>query len=536
MDPHTATLAVHNRSRNTRPNHLPVELLTFILQLRFPDTNVYRSEEDMEALYSLRLVSKVWKEVIENIPKLWTYISTCFPMTVIRDSLRRSKTYPLRIKISHSSLSWFDDHPHITPQDLLQLLQLLQPHSYRWNTLDYASGRKRDLVDNKHVTSFLESPAPILQRIHVDLDGFSPVPTVNLAGGQAKTLKHLRLRDVSLPWSSSILHGLETFNLAIKGTVPAEEIINLFVKSPALRRFELDCQGTDGQNNQTAPATGRSDITAHSLEEAVFRTCPHTASQILSQVYMPNCTSLVLSVKFTTLDDIPTLDDTLVQFMPKITDALDLGGRAIMGWSPEGEYQCCNPPEYDEFHFSLEFSGVEPEIPMERIRNLVAASGSQLDLEASFITSDLGAAQMLGGLNEITKLEVVSQMGHHWYEREIQMEEEPAILDFLGNARVDSIDGLSWSFPNLQELDLRPSGYRPIDIFNMFNRRFLPDTYAQSMEGSGLSVHTPPKLDVWVPYPTEPAEMAIVTALKNHWGTKSLNGGEWDDEELEDSE
>ncbi|KAG8946930.1 hypothetical protein FRC04_011357 [Tulasnella sp. 424] len=540
MGPHTATLAVRKRSRNTRrrPNHLPIELLTFILQLLFPDTDEYRSEDEMAAMYGLRLVSKVWKELIENTPTLWTYISTSFPMTVIRDCLRRSKTYPLRIKIFHSfELSCFG--LDITPQDLLQLLQLLQPHSYRWSTLDYASGVERGR-DKKHVTSFLESPAPILQSIDsidVKLDGFSPVPTVNLAGGQAKTLKHLRLRDVSLPWSSSLLHGLETFSLAIKGAVPAEEIINLFVKSPALRRFELDCRGIDGQNNQTAPATGRLDITAHSLEEAVVRTCPHTASQILSQVYMPNCTSLVLSVKFTALD-IPTLDDALEQFMPKITDALDSGGRAIMAWSPEGEYQWSNPPEYDEFHFSLGFSGVEPEIPIERIRNLVAASGSQLDLEASLMTSDLETAQGLGELNDITKLEIISEMEYNGYEPyEVEeVQEKPAVLDFLGNARVDSIDGLSWSFPNLQELDLSSSGYRPIDIFNMFNRRFLPDTYAQSMEGSGLSIPIPPKLDVWIPYPTKHAEMAIVTALKNHWGTKSLNGGAWDDEELEDSE
>ncbi|KAG8975476.1 hypothetical protein FRC05_005545 [Tulasnella sp. 425] len=520
-------MAVHNLSRSTRPNdRLPVELLTFILNLRFPDTDIlFQSRKRMAELYGLRLVSELWKELIENTPTLWTHVSGDSPMTVIQDCLRWSKNRPLQIEVYSSQFK--------SSEALIEYLQLLQPHSYRWKTLRYAvRQRSRLRLDESIAKNFLESPAPMLQSIYVELDKFSPAPTVNLAGGQAKTLKRLRLQDISLPWSSNLLHGLETFSLQIKGTVPAEDIINLFAKSPGLRRFELSCQGTDGQNNQTAP-TGGLNTAAYSLEEAVVRTRPYIASQILSHVSMPNCRSLVLSTHFTALDDIHTLDDALVQFMPRIGEALDLGGRTTLTWSesPEFRYEWRSPSKYDAFHFSLEFSGIWIRIIMGWIRGLVAASGSQLELEVSLTTSDLEIGQAMGGLDEITKLEIVSNSGSQWDETE----EAAPLLDFLGNARVDA-DGLSWAFSNLQELDLRPSGYGPIKVFNMFNKRFLHDAHIKALEELGLSIDPPPKLNVWVEYPNADAEVMMMTALENHWGTKSLNRVEWDDEALEDLE
>ncbi|KAG8956316.1 hypothetical protein FRC04_004396 [Tulasnella sp. 424] len=495
MSPHTATLAMHNRSRNPTPNyHLPVELGTFILQLLFPDTDESdRSKEDMAELYGLRLVSKSWKELVENTPTLWTYVTaTDYPIPVIRDCLRRSKNCPLRIAIFYWPFL-LDDSP---PKPLTPYLQLLQPHSSRWRSVSCTVCGEPD-PGNEHVRNFLESPAPILQSIYASFGTRPLVPTINLAGGQAKNLKHLDLQSIVLPWSSNLLSGLETFRLVSQDIIPAEEIINLFAKSPCLRRFELSCHGTEGQNNQTAPVAPALDTIAHSLEEAVVSTLPHISSQILSRVSMPRCGSLTLSTDFTLLGDgIDTLDDALVQFMPKIGDALRLG--------------------------------VEPEILIEWVRNLATASGSRLELEVSLTISNLRLAQRLGEWNEITKLSITSEYSELY---SYEVDGITSLLDFLGNPKVDPTDGLSWSwtFPDLQELDLRPSGYGLIKVFNMLSRRYLPDTHAQAMEGSGLAIQPPPKLDVRVKYPIEPAEMAIMTALENHWGVKSLNR-----EELED--
>lgn len=516
---HTATSAIRTRSGSSSPSyHLPVELFTFILKLCFPDgDHVRREARDMQEIYSPRLVSKSWKELIEDTATLWTHVSTQYPTAVIRDCLRRSNNYPLRIEIRHFQV------PINFRNALISRLQLLQSHSYRWRSVTYNVWDGLDLA-NRHVQEFFESPAPMLYSISATFDSSSPMPTVNVAGGQARALKHLKVHGLSLPWSSNLLRGLETLSLGVPGTVPVDEIINLFDKSPALKRFELYCQGTpENQTDQTASwsADPAFDITAHSLEKATVRTHPHFARQIMSRVSMPKCKSLNLLTGFATLDDTHTLNNTLAQFVPKIKDALSLGGRTRLIWDPEAEltYEWCGSLEYDTFQFDLEFSGVEPDIIIEWIRNFVAISGSRVELEVCLVGSDVETAQRLGGCSEITRLYIECQSGSIWDDTD----EVTPLMDLLGDARVGPVDNLSWAFPNLKELSLRFPAYELMKVFNMLSRRYLQDTYAQAMEASGISMHTPPKLDLWVEKPTEPADATIMTALKNHWGVKSLN-------------
>ncbi|KIO30665.1 glycoside hydrolase family 5 protein [Tulasnella calospora MUT 4182] len=227
LDPRTVPSTVHSRSS---PNHhLPVELLAYILNIRFPDTGG-RIKKDMEELYRLRLLSKSWKELIEGTPTLWTHISAHYPAAVVRDCLKWSKTHLLRIKILYM---W--GYP---AEPLIELLQLLQPHSHRWKALDYHN-KGGPYIDRKHSRHLLESPAPMLESIYVNLSSFLLEPRVNLAGGRAEGLKHLTLQDAFLPQYSNLLHDLETFSLTNMDAVPVGEILNIFVKSPALRRFEL---------------------------------------------------------------------------------------------------------------------------------------------------------------------------------------------------------------------------------------------------------------------------------------------------------
>ncbi|KAG8946925.1 hypothetical protein FRC04_011352 [Tulasnella sp. 424] len=492
---HTATSAIRTRSGCSSPSyHLPVEVFALILKLCFPDVDhVRRETRDMQEIYSLRLVSKSWKELIEDTATLWTHVSTRYPTAVIRDCLRRSNNYPLRIEIRHVQV------PIHFRNALISRLQLLQSHSYRWRSVTY---------------NYFRDPRLIL----TNADGQCRRRT-----GQA--LKHVKVHGLLLPWSSSLLRGLETLSLEVPGTVPVDEIINLFDKNPALKSFELYSEGTpDSQSDQTAswPANPAFDITAHSLENVTVRTRnPHFARQIMSRVSMPNCESLNLSTGFATLDDTHTLYNTLAQFVPKIKRALSLGGRTRLIWDPEAEltYEWCGYLEYDAFQFDLEFSGVEPDIIIEWIRNFAAVSGSQVELEVCLVASDMETAQRLGGCNEITKLDIECQSGFTWDDAD----EITPLMDLLGDARVDPFDNLSWAFPNLKELSLRFPAYELMKVFNMLSRRYLHDTYVQVMEASGISIHTPPKLDLWVEKPTEPADAKIMTALKNHWGVKNLN-------------
>ncbi|KIO28506.1 hypothetical protein M407DRAFT_181340 [Tulasnella calospora MUT 4182] len=61
---HTAASVTQNWSLLPAPeSHLPVELITAILKLRFP--NYCRSTQEMAELYGIKLVSKAWKEYFD---------------------------------------------------------------------------------------------------------------------------------------------------------------------------------------------------------------------------------------------------------------------------------------------------------------------------------------------------------------------------------------------------------------------------------------------------------------------------------------
>ncbi|KAG8923127.1 hypothetical protein FRC00_006588 [Tulasnella sp. 408] len=518
MDPHTSASTVHDQSRPT--HRLPVEILACILNFLFPepgDSHAGRSKSEMAEVYRLRMVSKLWKDLIEDMPTLWTHVSAAYPTAVVRDCLRWSKNHFLRIRIFHVSIS--------SAEALFERLQLLQPHSHRWITLCYST-KGGPAVEEAQTKSFLESPAPMLQSIYVNLGAFSPGVEVNLAGGRAEGVKHLTLHEGLLPWSSNLLRGLETLSMIVEETVPLEEILDIFVKSPALRYFELSCEGAEGQNNPTALATRSFDTVAASLKEVIIHiTHPHIITRILSEISMPSCESVEVSANFTALDgDLQTLDQAIAQFMPRIRETLSLGGRTTLLVSSESEFEWSSPLEHKGFQFSFGISDVALGRLIEWIRNLSAPLEAPLELEISLTTPHRQTLETLGEWVEVTKLRIPWMADPSPYE----IDDMVSIPNFLGDVRVDSIDGLSWNFPNLRELDVYSAEYHPLEIFGMLNKRYLPDSYVWAMEGLGISIRTPPQIDLRVKGSIEGGNATIMMALENHWGVTSLNQRGWD--------
>ncbi|KAG9049303.1 hypothetical protein FS837_010723 [Tulasnella sp. UAMH 9824] len=524
MDPHTSTSTAHDQDRPT--HRLPVEILACILNFLFPepgDSHAGRSKSEMAELYRLRMVSKSWKDLIEGMPALWTYVSTAYPTAVVRDCLRWSKNHFLRIRIFHVFIT--------SAEALIECLRLLQPHSHRWITLCYSTTGGPD-VDEAQSRIFLESPAPMLQSIYVNLSAFTSGVEVNLAGGRAQGVKHLTLHDGLLPWSSSLIHGLEELSLMVEETVPVEEILDIFVKSPALRYFELSCEGAEGQNNPTALATRSLDTVAASLKQVVIHiTHPHITTRILSEISMPSCESVELSMDLTALGgDLQTLDQAMAQFMPRIRETLSSGGRTTLLVSSESDFEWCSPLKHKGFQFSFGISGTDLERLIEWIRNVSAVLEAPLELEISLTTPHRQTLETLSEWGEVTKLEIP------WMEdpSEDEMDEMVSIPNFLGDVRVNPIDGLSWNFPNLRELDVYNAGYHPLEIFGMLNKRYLPDTYVRAMEGLGISIQTPPKIALRVQGSIAGGNATIMMALEKHWGVTSLNQGGLDKSQFTD--
>ncbi|KAG9049305.1 hypothetical protein FS837_010725 [Tulasnella sp. UAMH 9824] len=367
----------------------------------------------------------------------------------------------------------------------------------------------------------------MLQSIEVNLSEFDGEPGLNLAGGVAKGLKHVTLEDAILPEYSNFLHGLETFSLKNNASVATRELLTIFTKNPTLRSFELLCEGAADQSNPTASATQQSHRVATSLEQVIILPDhPSMITQILSQVSIPNCKYLALGADFMEVgDDLRILDGALAQFMPRIRDALSLGGRTRLSVESEYHYDWSNSLEDEGFRFSFEWTGISLESLREWVRGLIGPVESPPKMEVILCTPYRDIVATLGEWNEfdVTKLTIM------WMNLSSEeMDEAISLPGFLGDVMVDSIGALSWRFPNLQELDLSFAEYDLLEVFGMLNKRYLPDTYVREMEGLGISIQTPPPIDLRVQSTTEVRDAALTTALKRHWGVKSLQQGESD--------
>ncbi|KAG8934263.1 hypothetical protein FRC00_012328 [Tulasnella sp. 408] len=494
----------------------------------------------MREIYGLRLVSHTWKELIEHTPSFWTYISADYPTTVIQDCLRRSTNHFLRVEILSFGSYLFEDEP----KHLDKKLQLLRPHAKRWEELDYNT-QEGSSVNKQLVRDFLQSPAPNLQSIVAILQRTrsSPPPTLNLAGGKTKQIKHLKLENVSLPWSSQRLTRLETFSLEIEGTVPVEEMVNLFIKNPGLRSFHLSYRSPRGLGIPALPASASSNTfqtTANSLEEVnISFDNPGIASHILSRVYMPACTSLKIAAKpISMMDNIHSLNEALLQFAPKIGHAMNEGGKTKFYDWPEQPFKWSISPEQEIFQLSIEFSHLDLDDIIAFLRNLASTSESELDMEVYLGSTSKHIADKLGEWAEITKLHISSPFKLDYDQNGEDCDQNDQALlfpDYLGHTRADPDPALSWPFPELQELDLSELDCSFLRVFDMLNRRYLSKSDRKRLKKLNLSINTPPKLDIRVRDTLEWDDSLIVPAIEGHRGVKSLDYGSSEDEEVEDT-
>ncbi|KAG8915062.1 hypothetical protein FRC00_008272 [Tulasnella sp. 408] len=364
----------------------------------------------------------------------------------------------------------------------------------------------------------------------------SPPPTLNLAGGKTKKIKHLKLENVSLPWSSQRLRRLETFSLEIEGTVPVEEMVNLFIKNPGLRSFHLSYRSPRGLDIPAPPTSAGSNTfqaTANSLEEvSISFDNPGIASHILSRVYMPACTSLKLAAKaISMMNNIHSLNEALLQFAPKIGHAMNEGGRTKFYDWPDQPFNWSISPEQEIFQLSIEFSHFDLEDIIVFIRNLASNSESELDMEVYLGPTSQQIADKLGEWTEITKLHISSS-----FNSDCDQNDEAVLFpDYLGHTRADPDLVLSWPFPDLQELDLSELECSLLRVFDMLNRRYLSKSDRKRLKKLNVPINTPPKLDIRVRDTLNPEDSLIVPAIESHRGVKSLEYGSSEDLEFEET-
>ncbi|KIO30668.1 hypothetical protein M407DRAFT_222843 [Tulasnella calospora MUT 4182] len=522
-DGHTPLQSAENQqgARNAAPSlcekkasvafsQLPVELALGILKYCFPDRpSPSRSLEDMMNIYTVRLVSRSWKELIEETPWFWFHLSIIYPAQVIQDSLRRSKDHPLRIHVSQA--------PGETTEVYEDFLRLVQTQSHRWLSLELVM--IDDLLPEELAMSILSSPAPGLQSLTAVFPAgqFTQNPVVDLMSGTAHQLKGLHLCGVPIACDSESFRGLEDLRHADSQGLSAPEAVELLTRNSSLRFLVLSGDPAEMQNN-AGPISPRGSIrsvaTAPSLKLLHLKCLPiHTLTHILTSVLMPTCWSLHLDIVPESFSDFMEIKEALAQFLPKIRQTLRSCDETTIIVDCNGLYQWMaqsSSSSKEVFDFSFAVCGPPMGDFLEWIGRI--SQGCRQVFRVEMKAMDLGAWHILGCCEEV--IELVPMF-------EDRQGELPTFIESLSDVVRGSDGQLTWCFPGLRKLRLEFAEGDLLDIFSMLNKRYVPVPIpGDPLVGTpSTTLDIPPKLQIWM---GEATNSAIIRALRRHWAVESL--------------
>ena len=192
-------------------NRIPPEVLSLI-----PD---YRDVE--RDLVTLTHVCCAWREIFISRASLWTSLD-CINPDRTGVYVQRSRGAPLEICLDVPDDALLMTLPLIGRLKALKLL-----------------GFSQDVL---RLTEHFSSPAPLLEKLEIDVLGYYPAAVKNtLFDGNLSSLRELSLQGVftNLPWQN--LSNLTTFDFrrVPSDAVSVTQLLDLFLRAPLLREIKL---------------------------------------------------------------------------------------------------------------------------------------------------------------------------------------------------------------------------------------------------------------------------------------------------------
>ncbi|KAG9042856.1 hypothetical protein FS837_010306, partial [Tulasnella sp. UAMH 9824] len=258
---------------------LPFEIMSYIFALSLPETA--SGSERMQALYSTRMVSRMWRNTIDSTPSLWNVVSSDLPLHVNSTAIQRSSCSPLDVYITKFGF-------RSNQSQALALLQLVTREIERWSTADLWFPSPD--VCSLHLTA----PAPQLRNLRVTSGrwGHAARP-ITLFGGIAPKLEALEVGHLPVDWTSSFIHGLRELDIFAMGQdgLSARQLLELLASAPLLERLGIYNSTLDHhlQPSHIPPTI----LQLPSLNIIKFQGINLEATVIiLSSIRAPNCTAL----------------------------------------------------------------------------------------------------------------------------------------------------------------------------------------------------------------------------------------------------
>ncbi|KAG9041321.1 hypothetical protein FS837_012420, partial [Tulasnella sp. UAMH 9824] len=189
---------------------VPPELLIIILQASLPILNPhslleYEMEMYLKNLSLLRLVSRRWRDLVDDTPSLWPVLCSTIPRMVNQTSITRSGEAPVIVYFGSSHITFGRGHSDEHPDGFTELVGSIRD---RWKVVWV---RMRAAPD---AWEYLNSPAPMIEAVHLKWSyPYRPL-NLELLGGETHNIRYLDLDCVRIPWSRSEFRGLKHLELS----------------------------------------------------------------------------------------------------------------------------------------------------------------------------------------------------------------------------------------------------------------------------------------------------------------------------------
>ncbi|KAG9041240.1 hypothetical protein FS837_012528, partial [Tulasnella sp. UAMH 9824] len=227
-------------------SQFPPELLGAVLQFSVPktdpmgfvwghrDTSAY-----MAAVHDLRLVSSLWRDIIDGTPSFWILVSSGWSRKAIATAVARSGTRPLIIQLSPGRIP----NERGDTASTKEFLEAVDPHRHRWTAAMVA-------LPVEAFLEFFDTPIPRLDTLRLSLTDDSgriePLDTAipNSAFFELLSkLQEVHLNRLPLPWDA-VLGAFRSLRTLILTTIRAhgitsEHIAQAISNNPSLESLTM---------------------------------------------------------------------------------------------------------------------------------------------------------------------------------------------------------------------------------------------------------------------------------------------------------
>ncbi|KAG8945320.1 hypothetical protein FRC04_000855 [Tulasnella sp. 424] len=450
--------------RNGPLNKLPTELLLVILQLSLPPLDLQTLQLEsccrsyMRALLELRLVSTLWKEVVDTAPWLWAVLSSTLPLDQNITNIHRSGDWPMIIHYvgTHPLL----EVPEQIASDLKFLFHIGEIH-HRWQLVWFGE------IGVEGVFQSLNEPASQLQTLYIhnlSVDVLQEEELLKIPE-QLPSIKHLDLKGVRLSEFMSPFLGLISLELdEIRGDgIAAHWLLETVDGSPNLERLSLKSVPL----RLPAPSPSDPTITHNKLRSLQIDLKGEAADFLLRHIHAPHCIhfKLVIATSRRDYDSSLILDTALQRFEPTLQEICHVAKGSSIDIEEQGVAwsvgKSANWEHTEEPFIRLAVEGPSFLSILRWIKRVVEPSSRRtvgvLHLDRGVPLGNAEAVSLLGGLRSVTTIRAIRRGA-----------DIPRMLQLLSGYNYEPF------LPLLSDLYLRGWGWAPQELFTMVRARFSP--------------------------------------------------------------